>query len=124
MSKHGSNYRGRRKEICNALPTAPGIYILWFDGLPRAYIGQSNNIAFRVGVHLYEIDAFRGHKMRGDLDTYGWARLRASVLETAETCNTLHEAETYWLNKYRAGGWELYNHDVSGKLHRDRARVR
>ena len=124
MSAHLSARQERGEAICRSLPASTGIYIIWFDGLSRAYIGQSSNIAHRVRTHLYEMETFKGHKMRGDLDTMGWGRLNATALETAQTCEALHLAETRWMNKYRNSGWSLYNHDATGKVHRDRARAR
>jgi len=122
MSQHGR--KNQERAICRKLPSGAGIYILWFEGQRRAYIGQSNNIAYRVRTHLYDIETFPNHKMRADLDICGWEWLRAAVLESAETCDGLHARETYWMNQYRNGGWELYNHDSVGKVHRDRARSR
>jgi len=109
--------------ICRQLPSRAGIYILWFEGHNRAYIGQSGNISRRVRTHLYDMETFRDHKMRADLDTYGWDKLRAAVLESHETCDSLDVLETRWMKQYRDGGWNLYNHDSVGKKSRRRARV-
>lgn len=107
----------------DALPSSPGIYMLWFDGLNSGYIGSSKNIAKRVAYHLGQM-RYSWHKMNEDLRSYGAGALRISVLETIDDLDDLPEAETYWLQQYRAGGWYLYNAEMRGKGHRDRVVTR
>jgi len=107
-------------DVYRDLPSTPGIYIIWFEGLFRAYIGHSNNIHNRVRTHLYEMQAYRDHKMRADLQRMGKQSVRAAVLEVVSDLSVLPKTETYWLNQYLTGGWELYNVEKVGKVHRDR----
>lgn len=108
--------------VWKPIPPCPGIYIIWFDGTNRAYIGSSNNMASRVRTHLTEMTDWR-HKMHRELKTLGSEALRATPLEYVDDLRDLPAVETYWINHYREGGWELYNTDKAGKVHRDRARL-
>lgn len=120
MSAHGRN---NTPSICDDLPQSPGVYILWFDGQARAYIGGSVDVQRRVKVHCYEMRVFKSHKMHDDLNRYGVGRLRAAVLCHVDRRTDLPHAETRHIDEYRRGGWEIYNTERMGKLHRDWSEV-
>lgn len=106
--------------VWKQLPERSGIYIIWFEGTSRAYIGSTNNIARRVRAHLTEM-VNRWHKMHGDLCSLGCDAVRAAPVALVDNLHDLPVIETYWINEYRRGGWTLYNTDKAGKVHRDRA---
>lgn len=123
MSDHGRKADRKPRwetDVCSQLPSTPGIYIIWFEGHYRAYIGQSINIAKRVRTHLYEIQAFKNHNMRYDLDALGRGALRVATLEEVSRGDDLAAAENYWMGQYRRGGWNLYNSETVGKRSRGR----
>lgn len=111
-------------DVCEDLPTLPGIYIIWFDGGTRAYIGCSNNIQKRVRTHLYEMQGYFDHKMKSDLKRFGEGACCAAVLEIVGDLSRLPDVETYWIERYLAGGWKLYNTEMKGKVHHVRKGAR
>lgn len=93
--------------------------MIWLEGMNSGYIGSAKNIAKRIPQHIRDMHDPR-HKMHEDITVVGWGAVKVSVIEFVEDLDELPEAETYWLQKYRAGGWYLYNAEMRGKTHRDR----
>lgn len=120
MTKKKGRLPGWETDVVTPLPEMPGIYIIWFDGNTRAYIGCSKNIQKRVRYHLSAMQNYHSNKMFADLKRFGSGAVRAAVLEIVDDFSRIPMAETYWINRYLSGGWKLYNAELKGKGHRDR----
>lgn len=120
----GKTVRDWEYYLCEPLPKASGIYIIWFEGFNSAYIGCSKNIAKRVQAHLYDMRTWPHLKMGPAYKEYGAESVRAAALELVDNHDDIPTAETYWIEQYRNGGWYLYNTELRGKAHRDRMGAR
>lgn len=79
----------------------------------KCYIGQtSKDLAFRVGKE--PSSAYSNNKdFASDIKKYSWENFESLILEEVNN-DILNERETYWINRMRQEGIQLYNKYLRG----------
>lgn len=80
----------------------------------KCYVGQTTRtLEVRIGTNPAK--SYRdNHKFSDDIIEYGWENFESSILEVVEDISTLNDRETFWINKLKQEGIQLYNKCLKG----------
>lgn len=79
----------------------------------KCYVGQTRkSLEKRIGPNP-ELSYRNNKEFSSDIIEYGWDNFETSILETVDN-SLLNERETFWMNKMKQEGIQLYNKYLKG----------